>query len=155
LISPCSATTRRSAHYKTYGITTWSSLRVFSAVRLGLGCPLSSAEGGVFFGLRAGRSPARAPRSGAGGGRRGGERPRSSDFCAVAGRERASGPTRRAKWVKKWFALRHSAARDLVKDESIEVGEVGSKRPSLGCNGVHVVWCSGLIFWLLSGLGER
>jgi hypothetical protein len=35
------------------------------------------------------------------------------------------------------------------QDESIEVGEVGSKRPSLGCNGVHVVWCSGLIFWLL------
>jgi hypothetical protein len=29
---------------------------------------------------------------------------------------------------------------------------VGWKRPSLGCNGVHVhvVWCSGLIFWLLS-----
>ena len=35
------------------------------------------------------------------------------------------------------------------QDESIEVGEVGSKRPSLGCNGVHVVRCSGLIFWLL------
>ena len=38
------------------------------------------------------------------------------------------------------------------QDESIEVGEVGSKRPSLGCNGVHVVRCSGLIFWLLSQL---
>jgi hypothetical protein len=36
------------------------------------------------------------------------------------------------------------------QDESIELGEVGSKRPSLGCNGVHVVWCSGLIFWLLA-----
>jgi hypothetical protein len=35
------------------------------------------------------------------------------------------------------------------QDESIEVGEVGSKRPSLGGKGVHVVWCSGLIFWLL------
>jgi hypothetical protein len=35
------------------------------------------------------------------------------------------------------------------QDELIEVGEVGSKRPSLGCNGVHVVRCSGLIFWLL------
>ena len=40
------------------------------------------------------------------------------------------------------------------QDESIEVGEVGSKRPSLGCNGVHVVRCSGLIFWLLNGRGR-
>ena len=37
------------------------------------------------------------------------------NFGAVTGRERASGPTRRAKWAKKWFALRHSEARDLVK----------------------------------------
>jgi hypothetical protein len=29
--------------------------------------------------------------------------------------ERVSGPTRRAKWVKKWFALAHSGPRDLVK----------------------------------------
>jgi hypothetical protein len=29
--------------------------------------------------------------------------------------------------------------------ESIEVGEVGSKRPSLGCNGVHVTWWGPLI----------
>jgi hypothetical protein len=35
------------------------------------------------------------------------------------------------------------------QDESIEVGEVGSKRPSLGCNGVHVVRWIGLIFRLL------
>ena len=27
----------------------------------------------------------------------------------------ASGPTRRAKWAKKWFALAHSGSRDLVK----------------------------------------
>jgi hypothetical protein len=40
------------------------------------------------------------------------------------------------------------------QDESIEVGEVGSKRPSLGCNGVHVVRCSGLIFWLLVRQGR-
>jgi hypothetical protein len=33
--------------------------------------------------------------------------------------------------------------------ESKEVHEVGSKRPSLGCNGVHVVWWIGLIFRLL------
>jgi hypothetical protein len=44
----------------------------FSAVRLGLRCPLSS---GAFFGLRAGRSPASAPRSGAGGGAGGGTPP--------------------------------------------------------------------------------
>jgi hypothetical protein len=31
------------------------------------------------------------------------------------------------------------------QDESIEVGEVGSKRPSLGCNGVHVTWWGPLI----------
>jgi hypothetical protein len=37
------------------------------------------------------------------------------------------------------------------QDESIEVGEVGSKRPSSGCNGVHVTWWGPLIarssFW--------
>jgi hypothetical protein len=41
--------------------------------------------------------------------------PAPSDFCAVAGRERASGPTRRAKWAKKLFALRSWAQRDLAK----------------------------------------
>ena len=45
-------------------------------------------------------------------------------------------------------ALRGTRSR---QDESIELDEVGSKRPSLGCNGVHVVRCSGLIFWLLQG----
>jgi hypothetical protein len=45
-------------------------------VRCVLDCgPLSSAEGGTFFGLRAGRSPARAPRSGAGGSAGGGTPP--------------------------------------------------------------------------------
>jgi hypothetical protein len=52
---------------------------------LDCGYPLSSAEGGAFFlASRAGRSPASAPRSGAGGGAQGGERPRTSEFCAVA-----------------------------------------------------------------------
>jgi hypothetical protein len=45
-------------------------------------------------------------------------------------------------------ALRGTRSR---QDESIEVGEVGSKRPSLGCNGVHVVRWIGLIFRLLVG----
>jgi hypothetical protein len=49
------------------------------------------------------------------GGAQGGGRPRPSGFCAAAGRERASGPTRRAKWAKKWFALANSGQRDLVK----------------------------------------
>jgi hypothetical protein len=31
------------------------------------------------------------------------------------------------------------------QDESIEVGEVGSKRPSLGGNGGHFAWWGGLI----------
>jgi hypothetical protein len=31
------------------------------------------------------------------------------------------------------------------QDESIEVSEVGSKRPSLGGTGGHVTWCSPLI----------
>jgi hypothetical protein len=48
------------------------------------------------------------------------------------------------------------------EDEPIEAGEVESKRPSLGCNGVHVTWWGPLIarsssdlfffpifFWLL------
>jgi hypothetical protein len=66
---------------------------------LDCGCPLSSAEGGTFLGAsQAGRSPVRAPRTAAqGGGAGGGKRPRPSEFCAVAGRERASGPARRAK----------------------------------------------------------
>jgi hypothetical protein len=29
------------------------------------------------------------------------------------------------------------------QDESIEVGEVGSERPSSGCNGVHFAWWGG------------
>ena len=37
------------------------------------------------------------------------------------------------------------------QDESKEVHEVGSKRPSLGCNGVHFVWWIGLICALLWG----
>jgi hypothetical protein len=35
------------------------------------------------------------------------------------------------------------------QDESVEVGEVGSKRSSLGGTGGHVVWWIGLIFRLL------
>jgi hypothetical protein len=38
------------------------------------------------------------------------------------------------------------------QDESKEAGELGSKRTSSGCNGVHHVWWGGLIFRLLSRL---
>jgi hypothetical protein len=118
-------------------------------VRCALSCgyPLSSAVGGAF---RLGVAQPRAAPRRRGGRAQGGGRPRPSEFCAVVGRERASGPTRRAKWAKKWFALRHSAGmRGMYastlsgtrsrQDESIEVGEVGSKRPSSGGNGGHVV----------------
>jgi hypothetical protein len=36
-------------------------------------------------------------------------------------------------------ALRHVRGTRSRQDEPMEVGEVGSKRPSLECNGVHVV----------------
>jgi hypothetical protein len=83
----------------------------FSAVRLGLRLPSILRRRWSFS---AGLSPA-PRRAAAQGGAQGEERPRPSEFCAVYGRERASGPTRRAKWAKKWFALRSWAQRDLVK----------------------------------------
>jgi hypothetical protein len=47
-----------------------------------------------------------------------GDDPAPANFAqllGVTGRERASGPTRGAKWAKKWFALANSGQRDLVK----------------------------------------
>jgi hypothetical protein len=41
------------------------------------------------------------------------------------------------------------------QDEPIEVGEVGSKRPSLGGNGGHFAWWGGLIALRLVGGGAR
>jgi hypothetical protein len=101
-------------------------------VRLGLGLPSIFRRRRSFS---AGRSPAAGPPRGRGGGGGGGAAPPPppfgrwrggggpggppppppSDLCAVYGRERASGPTRRAKCAKKWFALRSWAQRDLVK----------------------------------------
>ena len=51
---------------------------------------------------------------------------------------------------QKMVRFAQLGAARFRQDESIEVGEVGSKRPSLGCNGVHVVWWIGLIFRLLA-----
>jgi hypothetical protein len=119
-------TTRRSAHYKTYGITTWSkgitkycslawsSFRVLSAVRLGLRLP------SIFR--------------------------RRRSFSAAGEGLWAYQEGQMGQKMGCFGQLRPTRSR---QDESIEVGEVGSKRPPLGCNGVHIVWCSGLIFWLL------
>jgi hypothetical protein len=46
----------------------------------------------------------------------------------------------------------HLGAARSRQDESKEVGEVGSKRTSSGCNGVHHVWWGGLISRLLRSL---
>jgi hypothetical protein len=134
-------TTAISGGSQRQGIRTWHFLRRFEcgASWTAVALYLSPKAEFCFWASWAGRSPARAPRSGAGGGA-GGERPRPSGFCAVAGRERASGPTRRAKWAKNWFALGHSVrATRSRQDESKEVHEAGRIRPPLGCNGVHVL----------------
>jgi hypothetical protein len=53
---------------------------------------------------------------------------------------------------QKMDCLGHRGTVRSRQDESKEVGEVGSKRTSSGCNGVHhVVWWGGLIFRLLRG----
>jgi hypothetical protein len=71
----------------------------------------------------------------------------------VAGLKRATGGTRGAKWAKTYPYVACSwGQQDLVKTGSKEVGELGSKRTSSGCNGVHHVWWSGLIFRLLEVL---
>jgi hypothetical protein len=69
----------------------------------------------------------------------------------VAGLQRASGGTRSAKWAKKWldWDTERGTARSRQDEPSKEVGRVGSKRTSSGCNGVHVVRWVGLIFRLL------
>jgi hypothetical protein len=121
------------------------------SVRCALDCgyPLSFAEGGAFrLGVA---QPWAAPRP-RGAGAQGGERPRPSEFCAVAGRERAClWAYQEGQMGQKMVCFGQLRPTRSRQDESIEVsiGEVGSKRPSLGCNGVHVVRCSGLIFWLL------
>jgi hypothetical protein len=51
----------------------------------------------------------------------------------------------------RFGALRGTRSR---QDESIEVGEVGSKRPSLGGNGGHFAWWGGLICALLLPLSR-
>jgi hypothetical protein len=107
-------TRRRSAQSPRrtkFGHGTFCGVR--SAVRLGLQLPSifrrrRNCFGG--FGLGVALSGAQRRRGvWVGQGRVRHLRP--SDFCAVAGRERASRPTRRAKWAKILFALgsrRHS-----------------------------------------------
>jgi hypothetical protein len=50
---------------------------------------------------------------------------------------------------QKMFRFAQLGAARSRQDESIEVGEVGSKRPSLGGNGGHFAWWGGLICALL------
>jgi hypothetical protein len=50
---------------------------------------------------------------------------------------------------QKMVRFAQLGAARFRQDESMEVGEVGSKRPSSGGNGGHVVWWIGLIFRLL------
>jgi hypothetical protein len=122
----------------------------FFLVRCVLDCgyPLSSAEGGAFrLGVAQPRAP--PPRR---GGRRGGDDPAPANFAQLLG---GRGPlglpgSQEGQMGQKMVRFGQLGAARSRQDESIEVGEVGSKRPcSLGCNGVHVVRCSGLIFWLL------
>jgi len=90
-------------------------------VRLGLELPSISRRRRRFFGgFRLGvAQPGAAQRRR--GGAQGGVRPlRPSEFCAVAGRERAFGPIRRAKWAKigaLWAAGGTARSR---QDEPIE-----------------------------------
>jgi hypothetical protein len=44
---------------------------------------------------------------------------------------------------QKMFRFAQLGAARSRQDESIEVGEVGSKRPSLGGNGGHFAWWGG------------
>ena len=94
---------------------------IHSAVRLGLELPSISRRRRRFFGgFRLGvAQPGAAQRRR--GGAQGGIHPlRPSEFCAVAGRERAFGPIRRAKWAKigaLWAAGGTARSR---QDEPIE-----------------------------------
>jgi hypothetical protein len=114
--------------------------------------PLNEAPSllrGCALGFGAGRSPARAPRSGAGaGGGRGGDIPAIAAFAPVLGGRGSLGLPGGPNGPKPILCAQLGAARSR-QDESKEVHEAGSKRPSSGCNGVHVVWWIGLIFRLL------
>jgi hypothetical protein len=93
-------------------------------------------------------SPVRAPRSGAGWGAGwwgGGGAP--ANFAHLLGRRGPlglpvvlGGPN--GPKIVRFGSLRPTRPR---QDEPIEVGEAGSKRPSLGCNRVHVTWWGPLI----------
>jgi hypothetical protein len=82
------------------------------------------------------------------GGRRGGNAPAPAIFAQLLGGEGlwAYQEGQMGQKMVCFEALRGTRSR---QDESIEVGEVGSKRPSLGGNGGHVVRWIGLIFRLL------
>jgi hypothetical protein len=108
------ATRRRSAQSKTHEIRTWHFLRNFQCGASWTAAALylpPKAES--FWGLRAGHSPAQVPRSGAGGGRRGGSSPPAPAIFAqlLGGRGPLglpggpNGPKIGSLWAASW---RHS-----------------------------------------------
>jgi hypothetical protein len=111
------------------------------------GCPLSSAEGGAFrLGI--------AQPGAAGGGTTPPQRILRSCWAGEGLWAYQEGQI--GKKMVRFGALRGTRSR---QDESIEVGEVGSKRPSSGGNGVHVVslypltWRSLGGYWYHGGAG--
>ena len=119
---------------------------------LDCGCPLSFAEGGAFFwASRAGRSPARAPRSGAGGGAGGGTPPpqRFLRSCWAGEGLWAYQEGQMGQKLVCFGGLRGTRSR---QDESKEVHEAGRIRPSSGSNGGHVLSLYPLIWRSLLGV---
>jgi hypothetical protein len=90
------------------------------------------------WGFWAGRSPARAPRSGAGGGAGGGTPP-PQRFLRSCWAGEGLWAHQEGKMGQKWVCFGLLRPARFRQDESKEVHEVGSKRPSSGCNGVHVL----------------
>jgi hypothetical protein len=101
-------------------------------------------------GLWAGRSPAQVPRSGVGGGGAGGGPPpppqRFLRSCWVG---EGLWAYQEGQMPQKMACFAELCGTRSRQDESKEVHEVGSKRPSSGGNGGHVRWWIGLICALL------
>jgi hypothetical protein len=110
-----------------------------SAVRLGLRYPLSSAEGGAFR-LGVAQPWGGGGRGGGGGGGGGGAPPpppqRILRSCWAG---EGLWAYQEGQMGQKMVRFAQLGAARSRRDKSIEVGEVGSKRPSSGGNGGHVL----------------
>jgi hypothetical protein len=112
---------------------------ILSAVRLGLRLPsIFRRRRSSFFGLWAGRSPPRAPRSGAGGGAGGGTPP-PQRFLRSCWAGEGLWACQEGQMGQKMGCFAGLSGTRSRQDEPKEVHEVGSKRPPLGGNGGHVV----------------